>query len=106
MVNRKIRNFVARMVRHTKILLLLMDIVVLNVSFFAAILIRFGKLDVAYFNEYMRLLLLGNVLWILLIGVFDAYKIMRFEPVEATLKRTFKMVLTHLPLFILMTNIR
>ncbi len=105
MVNRKIRNFVARMVRHTKILLLLMDIVVLNVSFFAAILIRFGKLDVAYFNEYMRLLLLGNVLWILLIGVFDAYKIMRFEPVEATLKRTFKMVLTHLPLFILMTYI-
>ena len=105
MVNRKIRNFVTRMVRHTKILLLLLDILVLNVSFFLAILIRFGSFDFPYRSDYMRILILGNVIWLLLIGVFDAYKVMRFEPMEHTLRRTLKMVFAHFPLFILVTYV-
>lgn len=105
MVNRKIRNFVTRMVRHTKILLLLLDILVLNLSFFFAILIRFGGVDFPYQGDYLRVLILGNVIWFLLIGVFDAYKMMRFEPMEQTLRRTLKMVFAHFPLFILMTYV-
>ena len=105
MVNRNIRIFVARIVRYTKILLLLVDILVLNFSFFLALLIRFGSFNSPYMNEYMRVLLLGNILWILLIGVFDAYKVMRFELVEKALRRVVRMVLTHFPLFILMTYI-
>lgn len=105
MARSKIKQIVKYAVKYTKVLLLFFDIVVLNASFFAAILIRFGSFQFPYQNDYLRLLALGNLLWILLIGVFDAYKIMRFEPVEMMLKRTFRMCLVHFPLFMLLTYI-
>lgn len=105
MVNRRVRNFVSGAVRYTKVLLLFFDVIVLNISFFLAVLIRFGTFDIPYQVDYFRLLALGNIVWLLLIGVFDAYKVMRFEPVEAMLRRTTRMCLTHFPLFILMTYI-
>lgn len=105
MVNKRIRKFVSGAVRYTKVLLLVFDVVVLNISFFLAILIRFGSFDFPYQSDYFRLLALGNIVWLLLIGVFDAYKVMRFEPVEALLRRTTRMCLTHFPLFILVTYI-
>lgn len=105
MIHRNIRNFVGRIVKHTKLLLLLFDIIVLNLAFLGAVLVRFGSLDFPYQHDYLQLLLLGNVIWILLIGVFDAYKVTRFEPMETTLLRTIRMVFTHFPLFLLITYI-
>lgn len=105
MVNRNLRKFITKAVKYTKLLLLFFDIVVLNLSFFAAILLRFGSFEFPYQAEYLRILALGNLIWILLIGVFDAYKVMRFEPLESSLKRTIRMGIAYFPLFILMSYI-
>ncbi len=105
MINRKLRIFVTRAVRYTKVLLLLFDIIVLNLSFFVAIYLRFGTFDFPYHSDYLRLLGLGNVVWVLLIGVFDAYKVMRFELVDMMLRRTFRMAVTHILLLLLVSYI-
>ncbi|MDX2360024.1 MAG: undecaprenyl-phosphate glucose phosphotransferase [Crocinitomicaceae bacterium] len=105
MVNRKIRNFVTKLVKHTKLLLLFIDIILLNISFFVALFIRFGGFKFPYEDDYLRLLFLGNIMWGLLIGVFDGYKTQRSEPVEATLKRIIRMVFVHFLLLMMVSYV-
>lgn len=79
------------------------DFVLLNGSYFLALIFRFGTVDVPFQEEYLKLLGLGNILWLLLIGVFNTHRVFRFEPIEKNLIRTFKMVFTHFTILMLFT---
>lgn len=92
-------------IRYTKFLFLISDVIFLNGSYFLALFIRYERIDFPYQESYFKILMLANILWILLIGFFDVHKIVRYEPVEKSLARTIKMVSVHFALLLLISYV-
>ena len=105
LINRKVRNFLKIVIRYAKYFLFVSDFLVFNGSFFLALYIRFNTFNFPYEQDYMRLLLMGNILWVLLIGVFNTYRVIRFEPMEKNLIRSIRMIFAHFILMFLVTYI-
>jgi putative colanic acid biosysnthesis UDP-glucose lipid carrier transferase len=86
----------SRGIKYLRVFFLLLDIIALNLSLFISTCIRFGDCYYADENHHdlRTIVTLSNLIWILLIGVFDAYKIVRIEPMEKILGKSIKMVLS------------
>lgn len=103
MIKRNLRKFSQKIMRYAKFLFLVSDFIFFNGAYFLALFIRFGTFNFPFQEGYLKLLLIGNILWLILIGTFNTHRVFRFEPIEKSLVRTLKMVFTHFVLLLLMT---
>lgn len=87
--------------KYIKLFLLMSDFFVLNFSFVLSLFIIFKKFSLSEDKNIFSLVLFANLIWILLIGVFNAYQIMRIEPVERILSRSIKMILSEISILFL-----
>jgi len=55
------------------------DVFLLNVSFFLAFILRFGKLDIDDSHQYVNLLLVANLVWIFTIHILQTYHFTRLS---------------------------
>ena len=104
-LNRRVRSFLQSIIRYAKYLLFVSDFVIFNFSFLFALFVRFGTTNFPFAEGYLRVLLLGNLIWVLLIGVFNTHRVIRFEPVERSLIRVIKLIFTHFILLVLITYV-
>ncbi|MEN2400549.1 undecaprenyl-phosphate glucose phosphotransferase [Flavobacterium sp. MC2016-06] len=84
-----------RFSRYFKLLFVVWDVVLLNVSIVFSAFVRFGSLDKLFLKEVETISLLANLIWIGLLLYKDSYRIIRIEPIESILKRTIKKMLIH-----------
>lgn len=98
-------QFLTKTSKYIKIFLLLVDFFVLNISFFVSFFLIFKNMEVSDDNVIMSLILFANLIWILLIGVFSTYKIMRIEPIEKILSRSIKMMLSEVSILFLVVYV-
>jgi putative colanic acid biosysnthesis UDP-glucose lipid carrier transferase len=91
--------------KYIKLLLLLLDFFVINLSFLLSIYIIYKDYNSNLINNFYSLILFGNLIWILLIGVYNAYQIMRVEPIEKILTRSIKMILSQIIILFLVVYI-
>lgn len=87
--------------KYIKLFLLMSDFFVLNFCFVLSLFIIFKKFSLSEDKNIFSLVLFANLIWILLIGVFNAYQIMRIEPVERILSRSIKMILSEISILFL-----
>jgi undecaprenyl-phosphate galactose phosphotransferase/putative colanic acid biosynthesis UDP-glucose lipid carrier transferase len=85
--------------------LLLLDVLVLNFSFAISVFIIFKRFSFNEDDNFYSIILFANLIWILLIGVFNAYQIMRVEPTEKILSRSVKMILSEIVVLFLVVYI-
>ncbi|WP_031529048.1 sugar transferase [Dyadobacter crusticola] len=72
------------------------DVVLLNVSFISAYLLRFDGFSELFKSQYVNLLLFANLLWILTIYILKTYQFSRLSfHFNTQLGRFFKAVLIH-----------
>ncbi|MCE7059699.1 sugar transferase [Dyadobacter sp. CY343] len=72
------------------------DVLLLNVSFFLAYVFRFDEASEIFQNQYVNLLLVANLVWILIILTLETYKISRLSYHFTTqLGKFFKAVAVH-----------
>lgn len=81
--------------RYFKLLFVIWDVVLLNVSIVLSALVRFGTLDKLFLKEVQTVSLLCNLVWIGLLLFRDSYRIVRIERIESIIYRTIKKVLIH-----------
>ena len=81
--------------RYFKLLFVIWDVVLLNVSIVLSALVRFGSLDKLFLKEVQTVSLLCNLVWIGLLLFRDSYRIIRIERIESIIYRTIKKVLIH-----------
>ncbi|MGV3629836.1 MAG: undecaprenyl-phosphate glucose phosphotransferase [Bacteroidota bacterium] len=77
------------------------DFFVINFSFVLSLFIIFKKFSLSEDKNIFSLVLFANLIWILLIGVFNTYQIMRIEPIERILSRSIKMILSEISILFL-----
>jgi putative colanic acid biosynthesis UDP-glucose lipid carrier transferase len=91
--------------RFSQVLILLGDLVFLNVAFSLALILRFAEVDLAsteYYNYYLQLWVITNLLWFLLSFAFKTYNsAFNTEPRKA-LSKTIKVWTGHLFLLLLL----
>jgi putative colanic acid biosynthesis UDP-glucose lipid carrier transferase len=91
--------------RFSQVLILLGDLVFLNVAFLLALVLRFAEVDLAsteYYNYYLQLWVIINLLWFLLSFAFKTYNsAFNTEPRKA-LSKTIKVWTGHLFLLLLL----
>lgn len=95
MTSGKLSYFHTALSRYLEQVLYLIDLFVLNVSFFAALYFRLGDLSVIGNKYYQLLLIAANVLWVLIVRYNKALKTIRIRRVEYLLIKVFKVLLLH-----------
>jgi putative colanic acid biosysnthesis UDP-glucose lipid carrier transferase len=91
--------------KYIKMFLLVLDILVLNFSFALSVFIIFKRFTFTDDDNFLPIILFANLIWILLIGVYSAYQIMRIEPTEKILSRSIKMILSEIIILFLVVYI-
>jgi undecaprenyl-phosphate galactose phosphotransferase/putative colanic acid biosynthesis UDP-glucose lipid carrier transferase len=81
--------------RYFKLLFVVWDVVLLNVSIVLSAILRFGNLDKLFHKEVETISLLANLIWIGLLLYRDSYRIIRIEPIESIVKRTINKIIFH-----------
>jgi len=81
--------------RYFKLLFVIWDVILLNVSIVLSAYLRFGSLEKLFLKEVQTISLLANLIWIGLLLYRDSYRIIRIEPIESILRRTIKKVIIH-----------
>jgi putative colanic acid biosynthesis UDP-glucose lipid carrier transferase len=81
--------------RYFKLLFVVWDVVLLNVSIVLSAFLRFGNLDKLFHKEVETISLLANLIWIGLLLYRDSYRIIRIEPIESIVKRTINKIIFH-----------
>lgn len=103
MLKRNFKRWSKDFVRYSKFVFLASDLLFFNTAYFLALFIRFKTFNFPFSDGYLKLLLMGNILWLLLIGTFGTHRVFRFEPMEKNLIRSIKMFLTHFVLLVMLT---
>jgi putative colanic acid biosynthesis UDP-glucose lipid carrier transferase len=85
-----------RISRYFKLVFLLWDILLLNASIVASLLLRHHDLHRLEVKEVQTISLVSNIIWIFLLFYKDYYRTIRIERVETILMRTIQMVLIHI----------
>jgi putative colanic acid biosynthesis UDP-glucose lipid carrier transferase len=85
-----------RISRYFKLAFLLWDILLLNASIVASLLLRHHDLHRLEVKEVQTISLVSNIIWIFLLFYKDYYRTIRIERVETILMRTIQMVLIHI----------
>ena len=78
--------------RYIKLFGLLLDIVLLNVSYICSYFISNERFSEFNSQDAKTVLLFSNIIWCFLASYFHAYRFIRLEPIERILFRTFKLV--------------
>lgn len=88
----KVKNkLLFRYSRYIKVLFLLSDLFLLNLTFLLSFLMRYAKIEVRYSYENFVVLLIANFCWLAITRNYKAYKIIRTEPIENILYKVLKM---------------
>ena len=82
--------------RYIKTLFFVWDIILLNAAYLFSYLLRFGNFERFAIKESQAILLISNVIWIVLVIFYDAYKFIRVEHIEKIIARSIKFVCYHL----------
>lgn len=105
-MNKSNKKFLPQTSKYIKLIFLFLDLIVLNFSFFIAFIILFRSINFGDFEYLNSLVVFANLIWILLMGVFNAYAIMRVESLEKILSRTIRMSISEIVIiFILVYSI-
>jgi undecaprenyl-phosphate galactose phosphotransferase/putative colanic acid biosynthesis UDP-glucose lipid carrier transferase len=91
---RSITRILTLFAKYIKIILLAVDVLVLNISFFFAGFLLFDNEVVNQFSTLGPLVTFSNCIWFFLIIMFRAYKVMRIESVEKILSKSIKMIIS------------
>ncbi len=89
-------NSLYRYSRYIKLIFLLWDIFLLNITFIISYFIRFGNFDRLDKEDSKIIYLISNIIWIMLSYHLGAYKFVRVEHIEKVISRTFKLIFLHL----------
>lgn len=81
--------------RYMEQILYMIDLFVLNVSFFSALYFRLGNFSILENNYYQLLIIAANVLWVLIVRYNKALKTIRIRRVENLLVKVFKVLVLH-----------
>lgn len=100
-MQKKHNQLLTKTSKYIKIFLLILDFLVLNFSFVLSLFIILKEFSLTANKSIYSLVVFANFIWVLLIGVFNAYKIMRIEPVERIISRTIKMILSEIAILFL-----
>ena len=95
--------------RYFKLLFVVWDLVLLNISILLSGVAGFGSIDKLFLTQVQTISLLSNLVWITLLLHKDSYRIVRVEPIESILKRTAKKIAIHaaiITIFVLFLNYR
>ncbi len=84
-----------RFSRYFKLLFVIWDVILLNISIVFSAFLRFGTLDKLFLKEVQTISLLANLIWVGLLLYKVSFRIIRIEPIESILKRTIKKVIIH-----------
>ena len=93
------RNIIlSKITKHFRLISILIDFIILNFCFFISFELFSLKETsiVGTSNDLVPFILYSNFIWILLIKVFDAYSILRFETADKILSRSLKMLFSYL----------
>lgn len=93
--------------RYFKLLFVVWDLVLLNISILLSGVAGFGSIDKLFLTQVQTISLLSNLVWITLLLHKDSYRIVRVEPIESILKRTAKKIAIHggiITIFVLFLN--
>ncbi|TNF49389.1 MAG: undecaprenyl-phosphate glucose phosphotransferase [Bacteroidetes bacterium] len=82
--------------RYLKVIFLGSDVILLNVSFLLSFFLRYGNLDRIWHQQISSIWLLCNVVWMLLAGYLDIYKLVRVQRIEHFLRKTIRAYFIHL----------
>lgn len=100
-MQRRHNQILAKTSKYIKIFFLVLDLVVLNFALSLSLFLIFKRFTLSQDSNFYSLILFANLTWILLIGVFNAYQIMRIEPIEKIISRTIKMILSEISILFL-----
>lgn len=95
--------------RYFKLLFVVWDLVLLNISILLSGVAGFGSIDKLFLTQVQTVSLLSNLVWITLLLHKDSYRIVRVEPIESILKRTTKKIAIHaaiITIFVVFLNYR
>ncbi|WP_366182425.1 undecaprenyl-phosphate glucose phosphotransferase [Flavobacterium ovatum] len=84
--------------RYFKLIFLIWDILLLNVSICFSFMLQYGSLVQTDLKEVQTISLLSNLFWIGILLNKDAYRIIRIERIESILFRMIKQLTIHLAL--------
>jgi putative colanic acid biosynthesis UDP-glucose lipid carrier transferase len=87
--------------KYIKLFLLFLDFLILNISFVISLYFIYEDNISLYYLNFYSLILFGNLIWVMLIGVYHAYQIMRIEPIEGIISRSLKMILSEISILFL-----
>ena len=90
------KNTLYRYSRYIKLIFLICDIILLNITFIFSYLIRFGNFERIYKQDSQSIFMLSNIIWIVLSAYLGAYKFVRVEHIEKIISRTIKLIFLHL----------
>lgn len=82
--------------KNIKIILLIVDLLLLNVSLIGAYYFKYPSLSIFDDVFYLNLLLFINIDWIFCTYIFGSYKIYRVSSIEKILKSVFQAILLHI----------
>lgn len=78
--------------RYIKLLGLLMDIILLNISYICSYFISNERFSELNSRDARTVLVFSNIIWLFLASYFHAYRFLRLDPIERILGRTFRLV--------------
>ena len=84
-----------RFSRYLEQVLYLLEFLILNVSFLAAVFLRTDSFVLLQDKNYQLLLLSGNILWFVIVSYKRGLKTFRIERIESTIRKTFVILFFH-----------
>ena len=88
--------------RYLKLVFLFWDLILLNITYLYSLILRYNDLKFVWVHERISLWFFANILWIVLISHFKAFKLIRVDRIEKLLSVLAKVIFVHLGLISLL----